>query len=137
MLDLGDNPNLTTLDGLNPPSDLSIALSNDPALVDLSALGPVQSMPNGFSISQCNALTNLHGLEGLVAVQTVYITFNDALTSLHALGSIGSVGDAFIVGSNESLPTCEVNWLLANIGTSHIGGTIDTRNNDDTGTCSP
>jgi len=82
-----------------------------------------------------NALTSLDGFSGLVEVTSLSIV-ESSLTSLRGFESLTEVG-TLAIHDNSSLPSCEVDWLLAHVGAPNIDLIEDVSNNTGTGTCPP
>ncbi len=113
----------TALDGISSvPGDLTIT-GND-ALVDLSGLENISSLPGGrLSIEYNDALVSLTGLDALTSIgDDLYIRHNDALVDVSALHGLVEVLDNVIITDNASLLLADANALVSTIGS--IGGSI-------------
>jgi hypothetical protein len=126
---LSNNAALTTLEGLGAEVT-SLHLSQLPSLQNLEALAGLTSFES-LELSKVG-LPNLRGLESLRTIRSFTLHDNPNLASLRALEGLEGIEDAD-VRYNTSLPTCEVDWLLANtvVGSSLI------EQNDDAGVCTP
>jgi hypothetical protein len=126
---LSNNAALTTLEGLGAEVT-SLHLSQLPSLQNLEALAGLTSFES-LELSKVG-LPNLRGLESLRTIRSFTLHDNPNLASLRALEGLEGIEDAD-VRYNTSLPTCEVEWLLANtvVGSSLI------EQNDDAGVCTP
>ena len=132
-LEIGDNGNLTNLEGLQKlreiPGDLSI-LGNR-RLASLAGLENVARVGGNLTIDaydglvdmpspRNSVLTNLDGLAGLTNVSgDLVVTSNPALVSLRGLAELAGVR-RLEVTYNTDLPSCEADWLLESIGSENV-----------------
>jgi hypothetical protein len=151
-LNIRENDNLTTLEGLNNlatgKSDFSISynpalenlnglnslhttkdvtgIHNNDALADISALSQLNSV-FVLAINSNPSLTNLSGLENLSDVWTIAITGNDALENLDAFSSLTAITGDLTIIDNPALSDCCGIQPLLNGGS--IAGNILIENN--------
>jgi hypothetical protein len=79
-------------------------------------------------------VSNLSPLAGVISIGgRLNIGPTSVLSTLEGLISLGRIGGDLDISDNEALPQCEVDKLIARIGTANIHGTITTINN--AGTC--
>ncbi|WP_298419854.1 hypothetical protein [uncultured Kordia sp.] len=100
-----NNPNLTSLDGLNNLNAVnSLSISHNSSLNSITALSSITSIEFGFQISYNNALTTLAGLENINTPNALNITLsnNEVLTSIDALQSLTTANNISI-HSNAAL----------------------------------
>jgi len=118
QLRIKDNPQLSSLDGLNL-QDLVMVLeiSNNALLKDISALKSHDGVGTDLIIKDNQSLENLSGLEHINGVQNVNISGNESLKNLDGLASL----------NNARSLTISANGLLENInGLANLTG-IDYR----------
>jgi hypothetical protein len=129
------NPALSTLDGLDGLTTVSdfVSIDSNDALTSLEGLGSLRE--GGLAVTSNASLTSLAGLESMRSTLAVAIGENPMLRSLRALAGLETVENDFWIVDNAVLPTCEAFWLVASVGVTNIGGTIDIEQNDDGGTC--
>jgi hypothetical protein len=105
------------------------------ALTDLSGLDRLASVGGRLSVGSNPALRTVDGLGSLVSVGELRFAENDELSSLRALAALQTIQAGFYIRYNESLATCEADWLRDSVGTTNIGGPVDISGNDDAGVC--
>jgi hypothetical protein len=104
---------LASLDGLDAVTTVAeLVIEDNPKLTSLATLANLTHVPLVLTIGRCggsgnDALIDLHGLEGLVAVNALRLNENDALQSIDALPhDIGLNGSE--VFNNPLLPHAEI-----------------------------
>jgi hypothetical protein len=116
-LEISNNPSLESLEQLSAMTEVrwAIEVSGSPLLTDLTGLNNVEAVGmadwdygGGITISDCDGLTDLTGLDGVAEFQgSLYVADNASLTSLAGIGGIGFddvIIDVSIVG-NGALAT--------------------------------
>ena len=116
-LGIGYNEKLTRLDGLTPAIQRlsALTLQSNPLLDDLRALGALQRITDGLSVTGNDALSSLAGLEQLSQVASLGVSDNAHLTSLTALQSLTAAPTLRIM-DNPLLPTCQAQGLADRLG---------------------
>jgi hypothetical protein len=110
---ISDNAQLQSLNGLNSPTGaLTVELSRDPKLQDLTALSGMQSVGE-LTLSDLPALSTLAGLKSLMNATVLSVDGCSGLSDLSGLGSLGSIG-AVTLSNNASLQT------LMGLSTQHM-----------------
>lgn len=122
------NNNLTSLQGLhhlngNVPFGISVWYNQN--LTDISALQNITSVSDDkLEVNDCDLLTDLSGLQNISAAAALWITRNDALTSLSGLNSGLSVtnttGDSLRIFENPQVSVCNIP-AVCNYFSSHVG----------------
>jgi hypothetical protein len=102
-------------------------------LTDLSGFGNLTEVGTLY-IESNSALEAINGFDQLRDAGSLVIGYNTALTNLRGFGQIERIGYGLYVYENPVLPTCEVEWLIDQIGANDIGYTY-VINNDDSGVC--
>lgn len=82
------------------------------------------------------AFSTLEGLENLEFAENLTITGNGNLTSLRALKKLKQVPNRLEFQSNNNLPKCEIDWLLAQLE-ERPKEVIIMNNGSNTATCPP
>jgi hypothetical protein len=123
------NTALTSLTGLDNLTsigeDINIGWNN--TLASLSGLQNITSA-GVVNISGNPSLASLFGLQGLTSIE-VYLNIwnNDALTSLSGLDNLTSIEGGLEITDNNSLSTCEAEWLCSYL--SNPSGSINIYGN--------
>ena len=100
------------------------------SLGDLRGLGALGRVDGDVSIFANEALGSLAGLDHLAEISgKLIISTNGALTSLRNLSELSVLSGGLTVTNNESLPKCDVDWLIAELGSGLGGFVISSRNN--------
>jgi len=87
-------------------------------------------------ITDNDALTSLDGLSALASVgDDLSIEDNNALTSLAGLRAVTSIGDTLVIFSNDALPACAAEALDTRMRALGWAGTTRIATNDGSGTC--
>lgn len=104
-IELGNNPNLTSLNGLSSlqfltgsytfPDTAAVVLNGNRVLKDITALSRLTTLGGDLRVIASDSLKNLHGLEGLTSIRgAVSIQDNMSLETLEALSNVTSLGHA-------------------------------------------
>jgi hypothetical protein len=123
---IADTPNIITLEGMENLVSVggvleirsNVVLQSLVGLQNLRSVGRVNFLYN-------NSLNNLNGLEELQNVGSdLNISNHPLLSNIHGLVGIQSIAGDLQISANISLPHCEATWLVSNVGTAQIVGTI-------------
>jgi hypothetical protein len=96
-----------------------ILISGNPKLKNLKGLSNLKRVHHLQLIANRGpgAFSTLEGLENLEFAENLNITGNGNLTSLRALKKLKQVPNRLTISSNNNLPKCEIDWLLAQLET--------------------
>lgn len=122
LLTIGNNAQLTNLDGLSALDSvgislngfMSIVITGNPALVSIRGLRSLRSTPGTLQIENNISLPNLDGLESLTQIGSLvmrnvslFINGNTALANINSLSALHSVGGYYLglidIESNPAL----------------------------------
>ena len=113
--------------------DGGIDIWDNAVLRSLAGLETLTSVGGELTVRMAGALTSLDGIENLASVGAVSIFDCPKLVSLRALASLESVRTSCSLFRNETLPTCEAEWLQQLV--EAIGGQFSASDTDDNGVC--
>ncbi len=106
-----NNEWLTTTRGLNLASDgpgpFELGVGENPRLTSLEGFSGVSSTVGYVQVTTNDALTSLHGLEGIVSAANVEISWNGELQTLEGLDGLTTVSDFVTIQGNDSLASLE------------------------------
>lgn len=128
-LDIENNPNLVTLNGLHHLTSTAggIILKNNNSLNDISAVSSISGFVGTITITNNPILPSLHGLQSVTSVNALDLQFNDALLTLDGLANLTHINTALVLKFNPVL--ADFNGI-ANVDLSSLADKIDINGND-------
>jgi hypothetical protein len=127
-LSIEDMPGMTSLAGMSQVGpDCDVSLENMQILTSLGGLTGTEEI-RGLSVSGCNSLVDLQGLESLRRiVSQLNVDSNDSLTDVSALAGVIDASNAWVGFSrNPSLDQCVLldmvlNWECNSLSVGNNG----------------
>lgn len=141
-LQIGHNPNLTSLQGLHFLEDVrdvvivdnpqlnsfsgfgtlkhvrgEVLIHDNPGLISLAGMNNLLNIEEGIEITGNNALERLEGLNALIAIGGHFqLDYNPQLTDITSLLSLRDIGGQLLISNNDQLTSLSGLDELASIG---------------------
>jgi hypothetical protein len=105
----------------------------DSGLESFAGLERLNTLTGRLYVNGALELESLDGLENLTAVGEILVWSCPKLVDLRALSSLESVTNGCSFLDNETLPTCEAQWLRGIV--EGLGGSFSSTGTNDQGVC--
>jgi PKD repeat protein len=137
-IELRQNQSLKNLEGLEFADFIgNLTISNNDSLLTLKGIENLKEA-NTLSISANSRLLNTDEVQNLSKLQALAIVNNPLLERISGMSALSRVNNAFSIGSNSSLATCDAEQLRDQVlARDGIGGFVSISNNNNSGTCPP